>query len=132
MMIKHTIGSVEPVRLHLFEGNNPYTSIIKARIDTGASISSINASSIREIKNELYFDLELNESKIKCTSNIYHKKMVKSSLGKQMRYVVPITLLIGGKNISSDFSLANRNHLRYPILIGRDCLSKNFIVDVAI
>jgi hypothetical protein len=37
-----------------------------------------------------------------------------------------------GKLIETDFSLTQRNGMKYPILIGRKLLNKRFVVDTAL
>ena len=87
---------------------------VTARIDTGATSSSID--------KKLAEELELGP--------IIRSKIVKSASGIERRPVVHAQVKFNGTPIKADFSLANRNHLSYPVLIGQDILKKgNFLID---
>jgi hypothetical protein len=45
--------------------------------------------------------------------------------------VIKTKITIFGKKIRTEFSLANRRKMRYPILLGRKLLNKRFLVDVS-
>lgn len=85
---------------------------VKARIDTGASQSSIDL--------KLAKDLGLK--------NYIGKVNVISANGVKTRDIVEIDYELSGKRIKSNFTLADRSNLNYPVLIGRNDL-KGFIID---
>ena len=60
--------------------------------------------------------------------NVLWKKTVQSSLGSEKRPVVTATFWLKGKKIKTTAGVANRSHLRKPIIIGRRDLA-GFIVD---
>jgi hypothetical protein len=63
----------------------------------------------------------------------FKMKKVKSSTGQeQLRYFIRMKILMLGKLIETDFSLTQRNGMKYPILIGRKLLNKRFVVDTAL
>ncbi|MBN2141880.1 ATP-dependent zinc protease, partial [Candidatus Woesearchaeota archaeon] len=41
-------------------------------------------------------------------------------------------IVLGGKEIESKFTLADRSHMKYPVLIGQNILRKNFLIDPVI
>lgn len=86
---------------------------IEARIDTGATKSSIDLN--------LAGDLKLGP--------IVKTMMVKSAHGKKMRPVIHVEVELAGKRIQTEFTLADRSHMRYPVLIGQDILKEGFIID---
>ncbi len=108
---------------------------IPARIDTGAKTSAVWASEIVEDGNSLSFVL-FDKTNPYYTGkpyvvNYFEKRMIASSIGAaQLRYVVRIVVELRGKKIRSFFSLADRSHQAYPILIGRNVLRGKFLVDV--
>ena len=62
----------------------------------------------------------------------FKKKKVKSSFGHtEYRYVIKSKIVLFGKEFETDFTLADRLRMRYPILLGRKLLRRRFIVDVS-
>lgn len=125
-----TIGRAERIKLPDF-----MSEAIPARIDTGAVISSLWASSVKELDGGLEFVLFDKTSTLytgkKLFVDTFSKRVVTSSMGHaEDRYVIKTTIRIKGKKISARFTLANRSTQVYPILIGRNILRNNFIVDV--
>jgi len=104
------IGCREPVFLML--GNKKERLI--ARIDTGAKISSM----------DIRLAAELSSSKILQT------KKVVSANGTGLRAVIEAKIILAGKELKANFTLADRAHMKYKILIGRNILRKgNFLID---
>lgn len=125
-----TVGRAERVKLPDFHSEN-----IPARIDTGAVISSLWASSIKEVGSGLEFVLFDTASPLYTGERLFvdtfTKRTVSSSMGHtEERYVIKTSIRIKGKLISARFTLADRSTQVYPILIGRNILRNNFIVDV--
>ncbi len=107
---------------------------IPARIDTGARTSSLWASDIK-IKNKVAtFKLFGPESNY-YTGKVVRKPVVgtrevTSSTGhEQTRYVVNMSVKLHGKRLNAKFTLSDRSTQTYPILIGRNTLRGNFLVD---
>jgi hypothetical protein len=84
-----------------------------ARIDTGATKSSI----------DLLLATKLG------LGPVVDSKLIKSAYGVKLRPVVRAEILIKGRKIRAKFTLADRNHMRYPVLIGQNILRKDFLVD---
>jgi len=129
--MKQLIGRSDRIDLPDFGLHN-----VQARIDTGAASSSIRASYIREVQNkdgstELQFCL-LGDRKHRYRKKKYSIKRVKSSNGQvQERYAVKLEVELFGKRYKTDFTLAQRKEMKYPILIGRRLLRNRFVVDVS-
>jgi len=85
-----------------------------ARIDTGAVRSSIDTDLAREL------GLDLDDAE---------KVTVTSSLGREERPLVSVTLQIGDRSIRTRVTVTDRSHLSTPVLIGRHDLD-GFLVDV--
>jgi len=62
--------------------------------------------------------------------NFIKEEFVLSSLGEEMRPVVPLKFSLKGEIIETEAFLAKREHLAYPMIVGRRDL-KNFLIDVA-
>ena len=112
-------------------------SDVKVKVDTGAYSSSIHVSHCQEKDGELEVKF-LDESHPSYLDRIFvfkefRKKRVKSSTGQtQERYFIYMKIRMGGKIVKTEFSLTERNGMRFPILIGRKLLNNRFIVDTSL
>lgn len=114
------------------------STYLPAKVDTGADLSSIWATKIKEIDDELQFVLFDTQSKhytgdiIKLPKSGYRLTRVANSFGhKELRYVVKLPIEVAGRKINATFTLADRSKKLYPILLGRRMLKGKFLVDVA-
>ncbi len=98
-------------RVVLF-GKNGKKEVI-ARVDTGATKSSID----RDLAKELDLGPTLTHTRIK------------SAHGTRYRPVVTSDVLIGGQMIHAEFNIAEREHMKYKVLIGQNILKKGFLID---
>lgn len=108
-----------------------------ARIDTGAAVSSISAQDITEFerggKRWYRFNVEANDHLIKVEAPFVRHSIIKQSSSEEttQRIVVSLNLKIGNYSASSDFTLIDRSHMQYPMLIGRSMIQDIAVVDVA-
>ena len=110
---KAIIGLTEKVKVI---GKKGKSKTLMARIDTGATISSIDA--------KLAANLHLGP--------VVRTKLVKSAHGNKTRPVIPVKLKMAGKEIKSEFTIADRKHMKYAVLIGQNILKKGFLIDPSI
>ena len=104
--------------------------MIHARIDTGAAISSLG---VKKIKEEEGVVTCLLPNKQVVTFDSFKKKVIKSSFGHtEERYVVKILINVLGRKVRTNFTLADRSKMKFPILLGRKLLKGKFIVDVGL
>lgn len=109
---------------------------IHAKIDTGAYTSSLHCSRAEVINNKLEFVLLDEEhpefTGMKFTFDEYDQREIKNSFGKaELRYIIKTTIRIHNKTYKTQFSLSDRDNLKFPILIGRRVLKNRFLIDVA-
>lgn len=126
-------GWVEKVRV------NGYDFEVKAKLDTGARTSSINAKDIKSFKKDgerwVKFTLVLEDSKdnlheIEIEKPRSRKTNIKNHDGEHdKRYVVDLDVCFNGRLYTTEFTLADRREYIYDILIGRQFLKKVAIVD---
>jgi len=110
---------------------------IQAKIDTGADGSSVWATGIKlKSDGKLVFTFfgpgSPHYRNKQVVTTAFRTTTVKNSFGHQeSRYKIRLRLKIGTQTLSSWFSLANRAHNNYPILLGKDFLNDRFVVDVS-
>lgn len=108
---------------------------VRAKIDTGAYSSSIHCYKVSVVKGKLTFYLPAHRSEKhqKFTTEQFELKAIKNSFGQtEMRYVIKSKVILFGKTFKTEFSLADRAQMRYPVLLGRKLLRSRFLVDVAL
>ncbi|MFT6987065.1 MAG: hypothetical protein ACJAT7_002918 [Psychromonas sp.] len=115
-------------------------SSYKARIDTGAATSSISAFDIERFERDgekwVRFNLaddegnetKLIEAKIERIVRIVQATAEDST---ERRYVVKLHVRIGDLEQQTEFTLTDRQHMEYPVLIGRTFLQDVILVDVS-
>jgi glutathione synthase/RimK-type ligase-like ATP-grasp enzyme len=108
---------------------------VLAKIDTGADSGALHCTKIEETVVEgrkvLCFWPFDHPDQIEMTEE-FETLFVKSSNGqREKRYFVSTEITIKGETYPIRVSLANRDQLRYPVLIGRKFLAEQgFLVDV--
>ena len=107
---------------------------LKAKIDTGATISALHATHIREynFKGCKYVKFRLYQSKSykMIKKPIVGYKTIKNSFGKkQLRPLINISIKIGNDTIDTIITLTTRSQMTYPVLIGRSTLNNNYRIN---
>ncbi len=121
---KITLGAVEDVILL------PWGVRLPARIDTGAAKSSLDARELVIQDGMAEFKLPQEFGGVQLRLPIIEWEHVRSPDGRQQRPVVELELCIGSKRIRSKVNLTDRSMVKYPLILGRNFLRKNFVVDV--
>ncbi len=108
---------------------------IHAKIDTGAYTCSLHCSFVKVVDEVLEFVLLDAEHPEFTGMKFYFKKFtereIKNSFGEaEMRFVIKTTIAIHNQVIKAEFSLSDREKLRFPVLLGRKILRKRFLIDV--
>ncbi|MGH8628080.1 MAG: RimK/LysX family protein, partial [Gammaproteobacteria bacterium] len=112
---------------------------LKARIDTGAGVSSIDAK-IVEIKpvadgsgERVIFQIKDDEGKIKSIERTiveWAEIKGKGTRRAVRRPVVRLDFCLGGKRLEGRINLTDRSMFLYPVLIGRNILKTgDFLID---
>lgn len=86
---------------------------VLVRIDSGATKSSIDLA--------LASKLQLGP--------IVESKIIKSANGAKLRPMIEVTINLHGKEITDRFTLADRSHMKYKVLIGQNILKRGFLID---
>lgn len=103
---------------------------LRAKIDTGASTSSLHASDIQPFQRDgqdwVRFTAHLGtlvQRRHRCEAQLVTVKKIKSSNGQaQSRYVIRTQLSLGDRLWSVEFTLACRKTMRYRVLLGSKAL----------
>ena len=127
------IGQIEPVVVY------PHGVTMEARIDTGATTSSIDARDITEFERDgkkwVRFFIEDRQTQER---HPFEARVVRiasiTQHGREdiKRPVVKLTISMGSVVLKREFSLANRHNFMFPVLIGRNVLQDQAIVDVSL
>lgn len=119
---------------------------LKARVDTGATLSSIHATKIerfeRDGKNWVRFIMQVNaegEQGTNVKEQEFEAPLARNAKIRQAsaeeldaRPVVRLRMRLGHLEEDVDFTLTNRSEMNYPILLGRRFLQDIAVVDVSL
>lgn len=124
---KRIIGGVERVRVI------PGNIILKARIDTGATTSSLGADSYEIINEDGKEWVEMTLEGFKSKHEVIKYILIKQHDSEPLkRPVIRLRLILGDVSESIDVTLADRSNFTYKLLIGRNFLYDRFLVDVSL
>ena len=111
---------------------------IKAKLDTGARSSSLHAFDIEEFTRDdqrwVRFSVHPWQRSAldsrPCELPVHDVRSVRSSSGhSDTRYVVVMKVKLLGRIVRTEMTLARRDEMGFRMLIGRQALSKGFVVD---
>ena len=121
---KITLGTVEDVVLL------PWGIRLPARIDTGAAKSSLDARNLKIAGDIVEFRLPPQYGGLQLRLPIVEWRHVRSPEARKRRPVVEMELCLGSKRIRSKVNLTDRSLVKYPLIVGRNFLKEDFVVDV--
>ena len=111
MKDKVILGLIEHVTVY---GSKDKEAKVLARIDTEATSSSIDYALAEELQ----------------LGPVISSKVVKSASGIKKRPTIKVKISLKGTRIEEEFTLADRSHMTYRILLGQNILKKgNFLID---
>ena len=117
---------------------DPPGARVKARIDTGAEISSLHASNIipfeRDGERWVRFDFSANDDGKTVTIErplVRKVKIKRQDADSARRKVVEMRVRLGDIDEQIEVTLSDRSDFSYPMLIGRNFLTDNAVVDVS-
>ena len=115
---------------------------VPARVDTGALTSSIHCQDIEVVSSpdgseHIRFTLldpdhpEFTGTRLEAAE--FTRKTIRSSFGEeQERFAIRTLVVLAGRRILTEFTLADRVGMSYSVLLGRRVLRGKFVVDVSI
>jgi hypothetical protein len=121
---KVTIGTVEDVLLL------PWRVRLPARIDTGAAKSSLDAQELKVHEDRVEFKLPRKYGGLHLRLPIIEWRHVRTPEGLERRPIVELEICLGSNRIRTLVNLTDRSMVKYPLILGRNFLKENFLVDV--
>ncbi len=129
---KLIVGGVENVRF------DDESLTLRARIDTGAATSSLDARDIRSFERDgerwVRFSVVGADGSPLVLERPRSRRVRILQAGAEeaeRRPVVELRVSIGGLTQTAEFTLSDRAHLEFPVLIGRNMLRDLMVVDVS-
>jgi len=110
---------------------------LKAKIDTGATTTSLHASNIKDFERDgkkwVKFTLENEkgesiEKSLPISRTVYIKR---HGAKNQKRYVVQMRINVSNSSQLVEVTLTDRSKFEYPMLIGKNFLTGLILVDVS-
>lgn len=118
----------------------PWGIAVKAKLDSGALTSSLDARDIEMFEKEgeewVRFRLKLEDQDSGETFSdqierpLYREQTVRGAGGRDERPVVLMDVCMGDTVYEEQFSLRNREEMNYPLLLGRRTISHLGLLDV--
>ncbi|MBU0731734.1 RimK/LysX family protein [Patescibacteria group bacterium] len=142
---RHIVGLHENVTLY---GKEEKQAEVTAKIDTGADLTSVDINLAKKLGFEeaialfekenipdnlsseeaLKLKKELQQKLTKAHPDIKDLTVIRSSHGRTLRIKIPIDIKLNNEVISTQATLTDRSHLKFPVIIGKKNLKK-FLID---
>jgi len=119
------IGAVEEVVLF------PWGAKLPARIDTGAGMTSLDVRDLTVRNKVAQFRLPEKYGNTLISLPVVGHCNIRSADSRGRRPVVEIELCVGLKRMRVQVNLNDRSQVEYPLILGRNVLKQEFIVDCA-
>jgi hypothetical protein len=105
-----------------------------AKTDTGARTSSLHATDVAlsaDGKTVFFTTIDHDGQPLACQAALSRMKSIRNSSGAaSQRFIIATTAAFpGGLRLMMEFSLSDRSHMKYPILLGRRALAGRFLID---
>lgn len=111
---------------------------IKAKVDTGARTSALHAFYVepfgparsRKVRFGVHPVPRRDDVEIECVARLVDRRDIRSSNGeREQRYVIETPIRIGDREWPIEVTLANRNMMTYRMLLGRQAITGDVLVD---
>ncbi|MDT8321666.1 MAG: ATP-dependent zinc protease [Xanthomonadales bacterium] len=131
--MKTLLGTLEWIYME------PPGQLYRARIDSGANTSSISATDVREFQRDgedwvrFSFDHDGEDPVATIERPVERVVLIRqaSAQKRARRPVVLLTVQLGEQVQKTEFTLADRSQMTYPVLLGREFLRDLYLVDVS-
>ena len=132
---KNIIGTIDRIDFPKLNLEN-----IKCKTDTGAMTSSIHCHEVKRIERGgvEYITFKLLDPSHPQYKNKairvddFSERKVRNSFGQsEYRYVIRTDVTLFGETYEAEFTLADREKMRNPVLLGKRLLKGRYLVDVS-
>lgn len=114
----------------------PHDLLMKARVDSGATTSSVHAENItlfeRDGVNWVRFTIAHDNSLDKVTLErrvVRFVRIIQHDEESQRRPVVELEIRVADLHFKGEFTLADRSNFSFPALLGRNFLADMTLID---
>ncbi|MFK7815165.1 MAG: ATP-dependent zinc protease [Gammaproteobacteria bacterium] len=113
---------------------------VKCKVDTGAKTSALHTyfiepfkkSEIKYVRFGLHPIQNNSDTEVICISKVHDQREVTDSGGhREMRYVIATPIKLGPHILQAEITLTNRENMLFRMLLGRDAIKNQFIVNPA-
>ncbi len=113
---------------------------LKAKIDTGAKTSALHTHYIEaygtakrpKVRFAVRPSPEAGDLEVAASADVIDQRKVISSNGvRELRYVIKTPLRIASRQWPIEVTLTNREHMTYRMLIGRQAIRADMLIDCA-
>ncbi|MBA2777404.1 ATP-dependent zinc protease [Billgrantia kenyensis] len=141
--LSETLSSKEMVGRAEWIGLQDVGTYLRARVDSGANTSSLSAKDVTRFERDgedwVRFRLGLNDDDVFVESvrdewierPVERRVRIMQAAGSESRPVISLMMTLGPIRESVEFTLSDRTHLNYPVLLGRRFLMDIAVIDVA-
>jgi len=114
---------------------------IKAKVDTGARTSCLHAFSYDYFTKDgntwvrfgVHPEQENSEKELFCEAEVVEERMVSDSGGhKEKRPIIRTTIVMGALSFEAEFTLTNRDSMKFRMLLGRTAMENRMLVNPAL
>ena len=129
---RQVFGRLEIVRIY------PGDLRLRARLDTGAKNSSLDAQDITEFERNgerwiRFLVMNHKGERVTLERKVYREVKIKRKRGKpQKRMVIKLGICLGNIFREVEVNLVDRSKFNYPMLIGRSFMENRVVVDPAV
>lgn len=111
----------------------------RARVDSGAETSSLSATDVVEFERDgedwvrFTFEHDDDESSVELELPIVRTTLIRQPgvPAPERRVVVDMDIRLGQELQTTEFTLTDRSHMTYPVLLGRAFLMDLYVIDVS-
>ena len=110
-----------------------------AKVDTGARTSSLHATKLlvrrrRGVEHVYFTTSDAEGNPVRRRAPLVEERTIRNPGDggrEEDRPVIECRVRLGNREWDAEFTLADRTHMQYQVLIGREAIRDRFTVDVA-